>query len=794
MMIAVQLQAEIRKRSLLIGTGVVVLMAYASMAGAASSEGKIFVPIPLADKVRATEATQADIGAAEAVFDGQRDTVLRTPAINPAFVRVEFTEPITFEHIRLHLIDTRHTWSLAAADSLEDLKAQSGSFRWLKQDVVSRGAQVEVPFEEPQTIRALQFDVRRQGGDDFVHVYEIELCRPGAVERLMIERISSRRQAISPATARPVEELIEVPVQTVVALGARAAAGDAVLEVGNEVRWESRSPGVELWLDKPGEFLVTAEGQHEVVAKYGDFTETIQVVGTPRRVRNREADVEIWYIERLPRIDYDGPNAGLPVEGQEVTWRGHLYNWGRGAVRVEYEWKLNETILKTGTVELPPGPPSNETVTVDLPWRWQGVRHDLTLTLTPPRNYRDLVPANNTLTIQTDAITVGFWVEQSLWDHHHEYQHWLPTHDANSFAGWSQRMMRQWNQMFAEAKYPELPNGVTERVRLDRLVIVPDFALPLSGGLPSNNPDRSDKTVDMTWGHEAGDLRPGFEVPEDHWWSPVRALRAFARGSIAAQQEDPPFWCGLGYIHELAHARYLVDSYGFNVHTGTERDPAQRINFPLKDEHGYVLGRYMPLDQDIQRWRKYPGQMGGNYWVWSVFEGMCWERVRGQRARGGNCNSPPTIGEFLQDIPSEVVLRYVDSAGRPLADAEVWVYRARGSGKDWYTKVFVDAPDLQKRTDADGRVSFDRTLWAEDGRIRHGFGHSSAVACVRITHAGQHYYTFEEVTDANLAYYLGHRERYEFLRQIRLRTGAPDPGEWDVNDRWEPEGIGFGRR
>ncbi len=776
------------------------LVAVRLVAAVAPAADAYYVPQRLADKIRSFESTPLDIGEGRLVFDADPRTLIRTPAINPAFLRVEFDEPVTFELVRVIFSNNEHEWSLAAADRLADLTSKSGTYRVLVADgrTPATGT-AEVGLPEAVTARAFQLDVRRKTGDDYVHIGELQFCVRGRVERVRIQQVIDRRQADAPAGRRDVDGPIPKLVDSVVWLKAAAVAGGVDMPADEQVRWTPQSPGLEPFGDQPGLFLVRAPGEHKLVARCGDFEQTVTIIGEPRSIRNRRPDVEIFFIERLPRLDYPpadsrDPRAGWPVEGSTVTWRGHVYNWGERPVRVQYEWRLDGAVVARGETELPVGPPGTDGVPLDLRWKWEFARHDLALTLTPVEPLDEVSTLNNTLTIQTNAITVGFWVERSLWDFHHEHQHRLPPQDANSFAGWAQRMMRRWNLMFTEAVYPnEYPEGITERVRLDRLVVVPDFALPLAGGLPSNNPDNRDKTVDLVWGMEAVDLRPDSALKPDHWWSPERAIAALADGRIAAGKIDPPFWCGYGYIHEMGHARYLVDAYGFNVHTGTGPDLTRRT-LRVTDGEGPVLGRHMPLDQDIQHWQKYPGNMAGSEWRYSVYEAMCWNRVSGWRARGGNCNSPPTIGEFLQDIPARLVYEFTGDDGRPLAGATVSGYRAGGTGKDWYAKVYEDPPAVQATADERGRVAFDRTLFAEDGRIRHTFGHSNGVVLLRVTYGGQHYFLFEEVTDANLAYNLGHRDEYVFARRIALRTGPPRPEEWKADRRWDAPGTGFGRR
>jgi len=65
--------------------------------------------------------------------------------------------------------------------------------------------------------------------------------------------------------------------------------------------------------------------------------------------------------------------------------------------------------------------------------------------------------------------------------------------------------------MLANAIYPETPKGVRDRVRLDKITVVPDGALPLvpltgidqPGAGSSTHPNRNDRRVDMQWGFPA---------------------------------------------------------------------------------------------------------------------------------------------------------------------------------------------------------------------------------------------------------------------------------------------------
>jgi hypothetical protein len=758
------------------------------------------VPIPIADKVKTVETTELDIGAGQAqrIFQTPTpgvDTLIRTPSINPMFVRVELTEPITFEGVRLHVCDTQHTWSMAVADSMDDLRAKSGSYRVILKDVVTPRERVEVMLDKPVTARAMALDIERQGGDDYVHLWQWQFCVPGKLdEKMTTQRVVNRREPQKPVDLET--DTVEVMAGTVVWLTAQGYAGGQPARITDRLVWRADGEGIQPFGIERGMFLVEEPGTYTVTARCADtFEQTVNVVATPRPpLANREPDLDVWFIERLPRLGYPSarntdPDAGWPETGSMVIWRAHVYNWGREPVPVWIRWKLDGKTVQEGVTTIPVGPPALKTTTFDLPWKWERVRHDLTFEVVPRLDVNELVETNNSLTIQTDAITVGFWVEQGLWDYYHDYQRKLPLpYRANSFADWAQRLMHEWNTMFAAAVYPGItPNGITERVRLDRLVVVPEFALPLAGGIPSNNPDLRDRTVDITWGFEA-EGRPVTALPDDEYWSWKNVVRDWESGKIQRHEADPPFGIGRGYMHEMCHARYLIDGYGFNVHTGRGKDVATR-GIRITDENGPVVGRYWPWDLDMVHASKYPGIMSSAYWYFSPYDAMCYERVRGWRARGGNCNSPPRIGEFLQDLPKEIVYQYEDQNGRPLAGAGVWVYQAKGDGLSWYGKVFDDEPDIKTTTNAEGQGVFDgKTLFAADGKVDHTFGVSEGVVIVRVTVDGKHYFTFEECTDPNIAYNSGHKDRALFRRAITLRdTVEPDPTVWDRANTWEPK-------
>jgi hypothetical protein len=123
-----------------------------------------------------------EIGSEEelrAVFDGDPETLLRSASINPAKVRLEFGEERAVTGTSVVLSHwSSHDWMVAAADSVEDLEAQAGSYRVF---VPWRTAENEhliwdgVAFDSPESFQVIELSVQRNGGDDYVHVNEWSL-------------------------------------------------------------------------------------------------------------------------------------------------------------------------------------------------------------------------------------------------------------------------------------------------------------------------------------------------------------------------------------------------------------------------------------------------------------------------------------------------------------------------------------------------------------------------------------------------------------------------------------------
>jgi hypothetical protein len=435
----------------------------------------------------------------------------------------------------------------------------------------------------------------------------------------------------------------------------------------------------------------------------------------------RPAELTVQYVQRLPAIDYVWGSAnprvdGWPAVGQRMTWRAHVRNWFPTARAVAYRWELDGREVARGTMTIPAG----EVGTADYQLPWAFERHELAFVLDPENAVAEEEEHDNRVALATDALSVGFWVERSVYDWFRAHQHELPEAHADSFEDWAQRQVALYNELFARAVYPETPNGVRERLRLDRVTVVPDGALPLDpaartvGGAfdpASARPDLADRTVDLQWGFPA---------------STVTSLFADLRTRSINNQ----FYWYSGFVqHEMGHARGMIDVYGQTVYAGL---PGHTVALSGLETLGTVS---FPAGTAALLFRSEPGLMATDWTFLDRTSAVIWERMKGARARFGNYNSPEDLGWFLNDLlPDDVRLRFVNADGAPAAGVRVSVYqgtRPAGTMAVAYGREYDATPDVVATTDARGEASLGHNPFARAGPVVNDEGFSNATAIVR---------------------------------------------------------------
>lgn len=126
---------------------------------------------------RATVAhTAIDIGPIGNIFDGQTNSLARTPGINPMTVTLSFTTPKELTGSGVWFLAGANRWRIETADTLADLDAATGSFRvpldWQQGPEVAWNDRL---VAAPVTCSVIRLKIQRLTGDAYVHLNEWRL-------------------------------------------------------------------------------------------------------------------------------------------------------------------------------------------------------------------------------------------------------------------------------------------------------------------------------------------------------------------------------------------------------------------------------------------------------------------------------------------------------------------------------------------------------------------------------------------------------------------------------------------
>lgn len=672
--------------------------------------------------------TAFDIGNYADIFDRNDNTLARTPSINPMVITLDFVNPIHLKVCHILMSHGNGSATVEAADNLADLNNQNGSYvQVFTGEYLPDGTTNEVSFPLI-TKKIIRLTAHKVTGDDYVHLNEWQLTVEAQVDELHFTNGS---------------EIILEGFSKTLSVNGKDNTMNLSFPMENDwLEWFSSDEGVAV---VSGEGVLTglAAGNCFVEAVFGEADATLDVTVTGDA---NAPDIGTCYIKRLPEMDYvenssDPAEEGWPATGQMIQWRAYIKNWSPTTIEnVSYQWSLDGTVIETGNI---PAMPPYSKVFAELDYEWNFERHELTFTIDNDDSFEEVNETNNSLSVFTDAISLNFYVEQSVYDYFRTHQSELNT-GTNSWEDWAQKLhIDRWNQMFAGAVFPETPDGVLDRIRLDSIIVVADGALPLNGGYPSNNPNTADRTVDLQWGFPATLLNGGFYA-----------------NTTTADDSNPFFFEG-SLLHELGHARYLIDNYGFDVSYGPEGGP---YNIDIMEGGVPVAGsEYMPfIAWDVVYYNDFPGLMSGDYATIDLYPAICLNRIAGHRAICGNMNAPCNIGIFMNDLPEQNRITLREKDGDILDNADVQFFRAEGNGSSWYGKYYDDMADLEFTSDASGQIITGRCPFNADGNIQHTYGISNGVVIVRVERGSQVCYGFLESTHFNIQYWLGNTEMGEY--------------------------------
>ena len=499
-------------------------------------------------------------------------------------------------------------------------------------------------------------------------------------------------------------------------------------------------------------------------------------------------DLSVLYIERLPRYpglaarytSVDTPEAGsgdalppqlltpnekhAPAPGETVTFIAHVKN--KGPVKsnwYRYSWLLDGREVDAGSGDaLEP----EQEATFELKWTWQGGDHFVAFEVDRERLNDEITRYNNSVVDRTNALSLQFFVEQSVYAFFNTVQNgrW-----AYGFEDWAQFQVAQMNKEFRDSIYPSCPNGIEERVRLDKVFIIPDGWGSADGMHVPNVVVRPHPTVKDWW--QIPDLdHPQFvnanDPPRDVqsqtytnglsgcdgvWGFSVDLLKPRENGKHF--YTDTPRWItGSEWPlhHELGHQLGRADHYLLPVSGDQDRAvPGLGFSPPSDYCDDMMFSGNYAHDDNIG---KHARAWDSTYRFYSEHTAGSFNRDEGVR-RG-------LFGEYFSDIPKTNVFLFVDEEGKPVTEAAVRLYRSIGRG---YTNpAIAAAPAFTGETSAKGIY----TLNERPFNVIFCWGSNGVILC-ELEKAGKKLYGWVTLAEFNTAYWRGHADEAHHLIIVR---------------------------
>lgn len=206
--------------------------------------------------------------------------------------------------------------------------------------------------------------------------------------------------------------------------------------------------------------------------------------------RPRLPDLTVAFVERLPRdVSWQGhvllqggvPKADISIdpatmklaEGAKTTFRVHILN--AGVLKSEpVSWSVSIDGEKIGNGTLTAIEPNAEQV-IEASWAWKAGSHRLRVDIDSDAKQKESLRWNNTFEELTDAQSVALVVARDRYESFREHPNMV---DSFCFEDWAQYQLRCMNGLFRASVYPTSPEGIRERVRCDRIMVVDDPTAP----------------------------------------------------------------------------------------------------------------------------------------------------------------------------------------------------------------------------------------------------------------------------------------------------------------------------
>jgi hypothetical protein len=475
--------------------------------------------------------------------------------------------------------------------------------------------------------------------------------------------------------------------------------------------------------------------------------------GRPTLTQPEGIDLDVTYINRAPMyqsycVEYPEPWNGTvgiprlcpgteqekrwPDQGEVVTWTAHIVNKGTvDSGPFVFQWLIDGDEVLSGTH---PGlaPAAESTATYLWPWAhtMAGERvlddHTVRFVVDPEGAIAETYEGNNSLEDRTNALSLRITLTPEMYAAYN-----VPVTSTLPFSAedWLQKQVAAMNQALANSIYPVTPQGATERVRLNAILVA---AKPPDDG----------RAHDGTWFLEA-DVRD----PDISYYT----------------YEQDIDW---GLIHELSHQIGLIDLYASMIDAYSVR-VLDREGFPANLSFEWPRGGLMFGGDTAPH---------NNPHLYSSHSAGGISSTKGYRNN--------YYGAYQYDIPEQNYLLVLDNQGNPASDVQVALYQRSGPF-DWLGLPEIDnTAEISGTTGIDGRMALANrdahggTVTRVGQSLRDNpFGPVDIVGVqnrflLKLS-AGEHVeFHWLDITSFNLAYWMGDTISHTFTITSHVPSSA----------------------
>ncbi len=444
---------------------------------------------------------------------------------------------------------------------------------------------------------------------------------------------------------------------------------------------------------------------------------------TPRYYR-----YSVIYEDDLPRLKPGTERLKRwPDVGEKVNYSAHVVNNNGISAPFTYLFMEDGNIVSIGFFNYSLGPKEAAVI------RYEGgfkPGSNMSVKILPEGN--DLYQVNNELSIGSDDLTISIWVEKGQYE---QLNSRINLAGTSSFEDWVQWHFSVLNQRFSQARYNFSPEGILDRVRVDKIVVAEN----LDGGF--SDPDEF--LIDGRWSFSDND-------PSNS---------AGISGAWKKYAEEYAGKTDFGLIHELAHQLGIIDLYRLNL----PNDPEKNNRIEIKDINSELLPYLrLPTFAWGQAVFEHGGLMGGGS-ISPYADGTYFESHTAAGMNSHNGKRRGFYGEYLYDTPEKTSVIIRNKNMEPVGNAEVFFYQ-----KNPADEVFDSTPEIKGTTDDEGRIDLSNretpTVITETGHsLRpNPFGKinvvgTNGIMIVQVFKDGKEGYGFFLLTDLNMEYWKGNK-------------------------------------